>query len=51
MKFLVWKRCISIFSMDKDMVYSPYKYRETEGIKERNRFFENRTSLEYERQP
>ena len=33
---------------DEDMVYSPVKYRETEGIKERNRLFKNRIPLAYE---
>ena len=30
------------------MVYSPNKYRETEGEKERNRLFKNGISLAYE---
>ena len=43
LKLLIWKCCTSY--RDEDMVYSPIKYRETEGIKERNRLFENRIPL------
>nr|DAL75268.1 MAG TPA: hypothetical protein [Caudoviricetes sp.] len=34
MKFLIWKRHTSNNSLDDEIVYSPNKYRETEGRKE-----------------
>lgn len=42
-KLPVWK-CYTSYK-DEDMVYSPNKYWETKGIKERNRLCKNRAQM------